>query len=194
MEAKSNHMIKRICALLLISTLSACTVTEVIEQNPHRTTMVATGDLSFLSDQTRNFAWHPTLAKVIADERVDSDTVTKNMQVSLQKVMEAKGYRLVSNQDSPAFLVGFGLALGSDMSDSEILNKAGLVPGLSTLGVDMDKYEKGSVLVALFNPKLPQPVWRALGQGFTDFEKDGAERQQGFDSFIATMLMAIPAI
>ena len=71
MEAKSNHMIKRICALLFISTLSACTVTDVIEQNPQRTTMVATGDLSFLSAQTRDFAWHPTLAKVIADERVE---------------------------------------------------------------------------------------------------------------------------
>ncbi|MFT5704312.1 MAG: hypothetical protein ACI8SK_000258 [Shewanella sp.] len=194
MEANSNHMMKKICALLLISTLSACTVTDVIEQNPQRTTVVATGDLSFLSVQTRDFTWHPTLAKVIANDRVDNDTVIQNMQLSLKKVLEAKGYRLVSNQDSPAFLVGFGLALGSDMSDSEILNKVGLVPGLSTLGVDMNKYEKGSVLVALFNPKFPEPIWRSLGQGFTDFEKDGAERQQGFDDFISTMLMVVPTI
>ncbi|MEC4726952.1 DUF4136 domain-containing protein [Shewanella sp. D64] len=187
-------MIKQICALLLISTLSACTVSEVMVPTSHRTTMVATGDLGFLSPQTRDFAWHPTLAKVIADDRVDNDTVIKNMQFSLKKVMEAKGYRLVSNQYSPALLVGFGVALSSDMSDSEILNKAGLVPGLSTFGVDMEKYEKGSVLVALFNPKFPEPVWRALGQGFTDFEKDGAERQQGVNDFVSIMLISVPAI
>lgn len=187
-------MIRLICCLLLLSTLTACTASEVIEPSPQRTTMVATGDLGFLSAQTRYFAWHPTLAKVVADERVQSDQVIGNMQQALKKALEAKGYQLVSRQQSPDLLVGFGLTLSSDMSDSEILQKTGLVPGLSTFGVDMNKYEKGSVLVALFEPQSQEPVWRALGQGFTDFERDGAKRQQGFNEFISVMLMAVPAI
>lgn len=187
-------MIKFIFALFFIFILSACSVQQVIESNALRTTMVATGDLSFMSDGAQSFAWHPTLAKVVIDDRIEPDKVIFNMQLALKKALEAKGYRLVSNYDSPDLLVGFGLALNSEMSDNEILNKVGLVPGLSTIGVDITQYEKGSVLVALFNPDYSEPVWRVLAQGFTHFETDKSERQQNFDEFISSMLTAVPGL
>ena len=159
-----------------------------------RTTMVTTGDLGFISDNTSRFAWHPSLENVVADERIDSEKVVRHMRASITQMMESKGYRLVSIDESPDLLIGFGLALESDMSDTEILMKAGLVAGLSTSGIDSEQYEKGSVLVALFKPKQLQPVWRVLAQGFTDFKQSGKQRQQRFDELISLMLGSIPSI
>lgn len=174
--------------------LTACVTSEHIETSPMRTTMVTTGDLGFISGKNSSFAWHPSLANVVAGERIDSDKVVRHMQDALTQVMESKGYHLVSIDQSPDLLLGFGLALGSEMSDKEILKKAGLVPGLSTAGIDTEQYEKGSVLVAVFNPMQLQPAWRVLAQGFTDFEQSGKERQQRFDELVSLMLGSVPRI
>ncbi len=156
--------------------------------------MVTTGDLSFITDNSTRFAWHPSLEKIIADERVDSNKVVRQMHASITLIMESKGYRLVSNDESPDLLIGFGLALESDMSDADILKKAGLVAGLSTAGIDSKQYEKGSVLVALFKPMQVQPVWRVLAQGFTDFKQSSEQRKQRFDELISLMLGHIPSV
>lgn len=156
--------------------------------------MVTTGDLGFISDKTSRFAWHPSLENVVADERLDGDKVVRHMRASITQIMESKGYRLVPIDESPDLLLGFGLALESDMSDAEILSKAGLVAGLSTAGIDNEQYEKGSVLVVLFKPMQLEPVWRVLAQGFTDFKQSGKARQQRFDELISLMLRSIPRV
>ncbi len=187
-------MFKKLSCLLLTFILTACVTVDVPKSNPTRATMVTTGDLGFLSQSTPRFAWHPSLARVAAEEGVNDDNVVGLMRASMTKAMEAKGYRLVSIDDSPDLLVGFGIALESEMSDAEILDKAGLVPGLSTVGVDADKHEKGSVLVALFHPRMAEPAWRVLAQGFTDSEQSRDERQQRVDELVSLMLGGVPSI
>jgi len=187
-------MFKKISCLLLTFFLTACVTVDVPKSKPTRATMVTTGDLSFLSQSTPRFAWHPSLARVAAEEGVNDDNVVDLMRASMTKAMEAKGYRLVSIDDSPDLLLGFGIALESEMSDAQILDKAGLVPGLSTIGVDADKHEKGSVLLALFNPRMAAPAWRVLAQGFTDSEQSRDERQQRVDELVSLMLGAVPSI
>ena len=93
--------------------------------------------------------------------------------------------------------MGFGIAMGTQMSDEQILAAAGLVPGLSNQGVDLKKYDKGSVLISFFKPTgiAGQPyemVWRVLGQGFANI-KDMDEVKARFDSSIEEMLLSLPA-
>ncbi len=187
-------MFKKLSCLLLTFILTACVTVDVPKSTPTRATMVTSGDLSFLSQSTPRFAWHPSLARVATEEGVNEDKVVGLMRTAMTKAMEAKGYQLVSIDESPDLLLGFGIALESEMSDAEILKKAGLVPGLSTAGVDADKHEKGSVLVALFHPRMAEPAWRALAQGFTDSELNKDDRQQRVDELVALMLGAVPSI
>lgn len=187
-------MVKKLSCLLLTFILTACVTVDVSKSNPTRATMVTSGDLGFLSQSTPRFAWHPSLARVAAEVGVNDVKVVDLMRASMTKVMEAKGYHLVSIDDSPDLLLGFGIALESEMSDAEILDKAGLVPGLSTIGVDADKHEKGSVFVALFHPRMAEPAWRVLAQGFTDSEQSRDERQQRVDELVSLMLGAVPSI
>lgn len=189
-------MFKKLSCLLLTFILTACVTVDVPKSKtkPTRATMVTSGDLSFLSQSTPRFAWHPSLARIAAEEGVNDDNVVHLMRTAMTKAMEAKGYHLVSIDDSPDLLLGFGIALESEMSDAQILDKAGLVPGLSTVGVDADKHEKGSVLLALFNPRMAAPAWRVLAQGFTDSEQNRDERQQRVDELVSLMLGGVPSI
>ncbi|MCL1049893.1 DUF4136 domain-containing protein [Shewanella abyssi] len=187
-------MIKNYVAVIFIGlmVLTGCSSSAVAD-HPISTTMVSTGDLSQLNRSAKVFGWHPTMFAVHASDKVDEQVVIAHMQHAITQVMQAKGYRLATTNEVPSILIGFGLALESEMSDKEILKRAGLVAGLSTQGVD-DKYEKGSVLVAIFSPHHPMPIWRVLAQGFTELNKNPAEREQRFEQLLSTMLKPLPIV
>ena len=172
--------------------LSGCASNETcVDPVPTRITMVTSGDLSLISSSSKSFGWHPTMFTIHSANKLDDAELVRHMRLSITKIMEAKGYHYVEANDSPSMLVGFGMALESEMSDKEIMKRAGLVAGLSTKGVD-DDYEKGSVLVALFSPIRIQPVWKVLAQGFTDTDKPIEDREQRFDKLTSMMLNSVP--
>ncbi|MDO6620569.1 DUF4136 domain-containing protein [Shewanella sp. 10N.286.51.B2] len=177
---------------LLLIFLTGCTSKEATEVHvPTSVTMVTTGDLGAISPYGKTFAWHPTMFSVHTANKLDDEELIRHMRQSITKIMDKKGYSLVSEAQSPSMVIGFGMALESEMSDKEIMDKAGLVAGLSTAGID-DEFEKGSVLVAIFIPNSQQPIWRVLAQGFTETDKPVQNREQRFDKLTTMMLRAIP--
>ncbi|WP_133180616.1 DUF4136 domain-containing protein [Shewanella decolorationis] len=175
--------------------LTACVTVE--DSQALRTTVVTSGDLSQLPPSAMTYTWHPTLQKIFVDRRLDKQQVLQHMQDTLKKVLLTKGFRWVEDPQLADFQVGFGVAMGTQMSDEQILAAAGLVPGLSNQGVDLKKYDKGSVLISFFKPTgiAGQPyeiIWRVLGQGFANI-KDMDELKARFDSSIEEMLLSLPA-
>jgi len=175
--------------------LTACVTVE--DSQPLRTTVVTSGDLSQLPPSAMTYTWHPTLQKIFVDRRLDKQQVLQHMQDTLKKVLLTKGFRWVEDPQLADFQVGFGIAMGTQMSDEQILATAGLVPGLSNQGVDPKKYDKGSVLISFFKPTgiAGQPyeiVWRVLAQGFANI-KDMDEVRARFDGLIEEMLLSLPA-
>ncbi|QDE31779.1 MULTISPECIES: DUF4136 domain-containing protein [Shewanella] len=180
--------LSKIIFFLSIVLLTACTTNTVSTTPNNRITIVASGDLSTLS---KTYAWHETMFVVHTANKMDEDVLRKQLISSVNKLMANKGYQLVSINDSPQMIVGFGMALESEMSDTEILAKVGLVPGLYTQDVN-GNYEKGSVLIAFFNPRVNLPFWRVLAQGFTEPDRILEEREARFDALITMMLNDIP--
>lgn len=179
--------------LLLSLFMTACvSVPEEQDTSLSRTTIVASGELNLLhTSAIPTFALHPRLANVVPNEKINSYDVEILMRETIIKVMEQKGYQLVTLNDSPDMLVGYGFALGSSVSDQQILSKTGLVAGLSTHGVDMSEYEKGSVLIELYHPQQVDSVWRVLAQGFTNFEHEGEKRAERFEMLVNSMLGSV---
>ncbi|MCL1143382.1 DUF4136 domain-containing protein [Shewanella gaetbuli] len=172
-----------------IMMLSGC-ATDHHSVAEHRMTMVTSGDVSLA---TQTYAWHETMFSIHTANKMDEEELKRHLRQSVDKLMASKGYVLVANNQNPQMTVGFGMALESEMSDMEILAKAGLVPGLSTQDVS-DEYEKGSVLIAFFNPRINQPFWRVLAQGFTDPHKTVVNREVKFDELANMMLSNIPDV
>lgn len=189
----------RVLILLFSSVLglTGCvTVTDNAAQ-PLRTTIVMSGDLSELPSTAMTFTWHPKFQKIITDKRLDSQPVLQHMQAVLKQTLQSKGYRWIEDPLLADFQVGFGVAMGTEMSDEQILAVTGLVAGLSTDGVNTRKYDKGTVVIALFKPTkiqgVDEPIWRVLAQGFGNIKKMD-ELTENFDSLIASMLANMPSV
>ena len=186
-----------ILSFMAIASLAGCVTVEDNAAQPLRTTIVMAGDLSGLSTSATTFSWHPELHRIITDKRLDPQQVSQHMQNVLKQTLQAKGYRFVEDPQLADFQVGFGVAMGTEMSDAQILAVAGLVAGLSTEGVNTQKYDKGTVLIALFKPIGVQGgndlVWRVLAQGFGNVEKID-ELTTNFDSLIDSMLTNLPLV
>lgn len=180
-----NFAILSLCLVIV----SACTTSDLEPSLANRITMVTSGDVSLVS---KTYAWHQTMFSVHTKDKQDEESLREHLRQAVNKVMAEKGYQLVAITDSPQMLIGFGMALESEMSDSEILAKAGLVPGLATHWVDK-KLQKGSVLIAFFNPFVEQPYLRVLAQGFTEYGKNIDSRSAVFDHLSQMMLNALPS-
>ncbi len=192
-----NLGLKMGLSLLLITGVTACSVTQEeplqLSMAPEdRLTLVASGDLSFIQGQASQdaqaFALHPDFELLNVGEEVKPEQLKSRMRGAITAVMQTKGYRQVPATDSPDLLIGYGVALGDTMSNSEILQKVGLVPGVSAQGGDMRRFEKGSVLLLVFDPRLIEPSWRVLAQGFTPLTQDHTLAAQQADERLARVI------
>lgn len=155
---------------------------------------VITGDLAFLSLTENRFAVYPGANGSYLSEGVDSERVLANTKASISQIMTDKGYVLVSMDEHPDFIIGFGLGLESKITDEEIFEKAGLVVGLSTEGINQKKFQKGTALVAIFTPGTKEPRWRALAQGLSDMKKAPEARKKAIHEVMTAMLSSVPSV
>lgn len=176
--------------------LSACTTTSKVDSIPRSTGLVSSGDMQSVTAKAKRFAWHPEMSKVKAHPKLAAETVLANSKRLINRDLTKKGYQLVPANQQPDFYVGFGLAMASSMDDEQILDKAGLVAGLSSSTSkqkeDLQRFEKGSLFIALFKGLHRQPSWRVLFQGYADFERDKTEQKQNYQATITRMLRPIP--
>ncbi|MBR9726876.1 DUF4136 domain-containing protein [Shewanella intestini] len=182
--------------LIVLTTLLMMACTHTPQENNAQTkrlTMVVAGDANYVEAHVKRVAWHPTLLTIRTANKMNDAQLQEHMRSALQSTLEQKGYQFVGVEEQPDMYVGFAMALESEISDSEILQKVGLVPGLSTIGVDK-KFEKGSVLVALFKPQSQVATWQTLAQGFTEPGKHVADRDERFATLTQLMLTPLPAV
>ncbi|QBF81664.1 DUF4136 domain-containing protein [Shewanella maritima] len=183
--------------IALALTLGACTSQpEIVDNSPtSRVTVVVSGDQDFIQQHGQNLAWHPDVNRIHTHNPQEVGELQRHMRRSFKAELEEKGYRFAAGEgqvSNPASLyVGFAIALESEMSDAEILKRAGLVAGLNTQGIDK-KFEKGSVFVAFFHPQTNEVVWRVLAQGFTQPGTEIEKREQRFDELARMMLNSLP--
>jgi hypothetical protein len=177
--------------LILVLLLMGCTTTEF--PGVQQITKIVTGDLTNLPSQQKSFAWYPSENNAFLPANENRDLVMTNTETSITKIMQEKGYNLVQIEQNPDFLIGYGLALESHLSDDEIFGKVGMVVGLSIEGVDKDRFQKGTALVALYLPGDDMPKWRVLAQGFTDTNKSKQHRKDNIYAVMLSMLSPIPA-
>ncbi len=184
-----KYLMSVLCSVLLVGCVSS---THTVPPS-NNVSLLTTGDLSFLSHQSQRFAIHPSISQAYITDKLDSAQLTTQIESAIVTQMVKKGYIQVSYTQSPDLLVGFGLATETQLSDQEILSKIGLSAGLVTADVDSEKFEKGSVVVALFSPNQPLPKWKVLAQGMTEIERSDDSRQQRIDKLMQSMLRSIPA-
>jgi hypothetical protein len=189
-------MIKLTIPLLVAILLAGCTTSEYPQTNGYnkvnQLTKVETGDLTQFAQQKSTFAWYPGRGKTFLPETSNKALFARYTETSIIQIMQDKGYSFTSNVQQADFLIGYGLAVESELSDEQIFNKVGSNLGLSMSHLDPDKFQKGSALIAFYNQHTFQTEWQVLAQGIAKVGQSQQNRKEKIEAVMFSMLNHVP--
>ena len=172
--------------LVLITLLSACV--ETIKEYPSKNSKLALSsvrDLPIVFPKGSTFALSPKYLKEVSITEEQNKKVYHFYSNAIIDDFLAQGYKLAGVEHQADFYVGFGLALESDLSDSQISEKLGVTPGLASSSTD----SKASFLIYVDEAKDERRVWRGSAQGYVQKGSNDKARKARAD-YVVTLLLA----
>ena len=160
--------------------VSGCVTTTVEPEIPSLPiATITSGDLSFIPNSATRYAWHPQSGNNFLDDSYNEQSIDAHLLQSIRTKLAYKGYQEVLLSQNPDFLIGYGVAIESQLSDVALFAKTLLNTGINIDGseeIEGVQVEKGTVLLALFsaNPDM-QSRWVAMSQGpvSPEYEENG---------------------
>jgi hypothetical protein len=198
-SAQSLFEVKRrlkIFYLLLLS-LAACQTVETPPQGKQtqRIAMVSHLDSAYAISASKNtISWKPDSSFILANERIDADSYKRLLEDAIVVTLRNKGYTLSNDPAQAALLVSYAAGLETELSDREITRRFGMIPGLQGVTQDEDKYEKGTIIVDVFDKSANKSIWRGVVQGFADLELSPAERSQRLKQIMQQLMSEFPGM
>ena len=115
------------------------------------------------------------------------------LKQSIDQEMQKKGYKHIAEPEYADLNISFIATLASTLGDEEIAQLYGLVPGLMVHNIDKNRYEKGTLIFDVVNPKTNQLAWRTAGQALATLKEIPLhERKSRIDSFVKKLLAFLP--
>lgn len=181
----------RLSILCLTLLLTACVTTKQLTNNL-AIGMVSSGDFQFIKPATRTYAWHPNSGQSYVDENdINKKTLKHMFNDVIEQTLSQKGYIRVELEQLPDFIVGYGVAVESSLSDNEIFEKTQLATGIPAEDFH-DKNEKGTIVIAMYNYPLMELQWKILAQSGASPEWDIEHRELQIKEYVDRMLQPMP--
>lgn len=179
-------MLKYFLSLFALIMLSGC-VTETHQENS-TISLVTTGNINHVIAKRIFFSWHPDInANYLNKERVENDAENK-FTLALKSQLKRKGFIYTDDRQKADFYVGYGLGVDSQISDTKIMDKTGLLTGITPHNSKEANQDKASVFIAIYLPSQQVPQWTTLAQGYTD---DKYKQQESFNQLAEFMLHSL---
>ena len=120
--------------------------------------------ISSYNPQTRiptsgSFSFLPRSLRPLKDSRFNVVELDRLLRATMQREMQRKGYRFGTPQDSD-LLVAYVVVLENQLDDAAISSRYGFKVDWSAAGTLPGIYEKGALIVDIFNGRTMLPVWR----------------------------------
>ncbi len=176
--------------LLILSTLAVC-CTVIEEQPPEQKIVVKSSVVSSFFSAKRyipgqRFAWLPGAERYFEDPRIKDQTLKPMLVNAIQQTLIQSGYQLTQDAKQADFLVGYLVALESELDDQAIAKIYGSAPGLIVQSTD--DYEKGTLIIDIVDGVTKQSVWRGALQAAITFDVEHSVRQQRVTTAVQTLL------
>ncbi|CAM4107332.1 DUF4136 domain-containing protein [Vibrio neonatus] len=175
-------------AIVFALFLSACTTTPQ-HNNNFAIGIVSSGDFQFIQSGAKTYAWHPKSGQAYIDEDADKSSVQNMFNEAIGKSLAEKGYIRVPMSQQPHFIVGYGVAIESELSDDEIFNKTHLATGIPAEDFGNSE-QKGTIVIAMYSYPLMELRWRSLAQAGAEQERDTHQIKGYVDSMLKEMPQA----
>ncbi|UCD10944.1 MAG: DUF4136 domain-containing protein [Nitrospinaceae bacterium] len=134
------------------------------------------------------FHWAPGLTQFNKDPRFRRAPIEIMFRNAIRENLTERGYVFGSSPNKSDFLVGYFIGLNSSFHDSDVEAKYQLDPGLQTRVTDSNKFEKGTVVIDLFDLGTKRFIWRGAMEGVAKFEIPHNVRQKRINYAVDLML------
>ncbi len=184
-------------ALLMLGTLmmNACVTTDDQAQQTGMKidpSIIAISTPGAEVPQGASFAWLPKAINLYKDERLDSTTIQHLVEKSIKSNLASMGFQFVESEAAADYSIAYTAALESSLDDTTILRRFGLVPGNMRIPENNPMYEKGTLLIYVFENRTGEVIWRSAVQAAVDFSLDNQERKERIEPIIRDMFRSLP--
>ena len=138
------------------------------------------------------FAWLTKAINLYKDERLDSTTIQHLVEKNIRSNLEDMGFQLVESESAADYTIAYTAALESSLDDTTILRRFGLVPGNMRIPDDNPMFEKGTLLIYVFDNRSDEVIWRSAVQAAVDFTLDQKGREERIEPIIQDMFRSLP--
>ena len=186
----------RVVFLMLASLMmSACVTTEDQMQQTGlkiEPSIIAVSTPGVKIAQGASFAWLPKAINLYKDERLDSTTIQYLVEMNIKSNLADMGFRFVESESASDYTIAYTAALESSLDDTTILRRFGLVPGNMRIPQGNPMYEKGTLLIYVFDNSDSEVIWRSAVQAAVDFSLEAQERKERLEPIIRDMFRSLP--
>jgi len=175
MEDKNN--LKKQSLVLFI--LFFCLISLAYSQeNNYAVVSVSNPEIRILSSKI--FSWTDKSRYVYDDKRLGGFPLESSFQNDIKNKLTSNGFTFSESLQNASILVGYVLALESSLNDMDINNLYGLNPGFINKDKEknINKYEKGTVIIDIIEARTNRMIWRGALQGMAEFGIPDNERQK----------------
>lgn len=175
--------------------MNACVTTEdQAQQNGMKIepSIIAVSTPGTKIPQGASFAWLTKAINLYKDERLDSTTIQYLIEQNIKTNLANMGFAFVGSESAADYTIAYTAALESSLDDTAMLRRYGLVPGNMRIPDDDPLYEKGTLLIYVFENKTGDVIWRSAVQAAVDFSLDKQERKERIEPIIRDMFRSLP--
>jgi len=140
-----------------------------------------------------SYSWHKNATQYYSNPKIGDPSLQGMLQKAISNNLSAKGYEFNKNSWESDLFVGYVAALESSLSSKEIAEIYGINPGLPELSSDLNKYEKGTLIIHVFDTKIGKLLWRGALQAEVQIERESNERWERVQNVINLLMRDFPS-
>lgn len=179
--------------LLISAVLASCSTKQPVHAEDIHGSFITLHHSKLHIPVNATYQWSDGFVRQVAAGRLHSIDMWGLLKQGIEQEMQRKGYRKIAQTAQADVNISFVAALTSALDDNEIQRQYGLVPGLATSHINQQRYEKGTLIFDVVNPKTQQLAWRTAGQALATLEEMPLmARQQRIENFVKKLLEFLP--
>ncbi len=187
--------ILQISTILFTSMLVVSCVTETIESPSmefSKTAVVSVGDPNASVSKGSTFAWLPEAMHFYEDKRLENEPLKLLLETEIVKNIKQQEMIFVDSVNGAKYSIAYTAALESSLGDSDIIQRYGLLPGISQLPENDANVEKGSFILYVFENNSGNIIWRSAAQVGVAFDMPMEKRKERVIRVMAEMFQTFP--
>ena len=138
------------------------------------------------------YTWHKATTQYYDSPKIGDPALQGMLMKAIANTLFEKGYEFRKNSWESDMYIGYVAALESSLNSEDISKIYGINPGLPEMSSDLNKYEKGTLIIHVFDTRFEQLLWRGALQAEVKLENDPDARWKRVQNAINVLLRDFP--